>query len=915
MRDLRARAALTSISLTAALLFAAGCSCGSSSSGGCKRHADCREGRCDDGRCAACPWGGEGCPCQGGACDAPLACDGATGLCRAALDCASAGCAPHQRCEEGSAGKDATCLPSCEPGFLWNAASRACDADPTFTCDTHVVGSIGAACQAQKRVCVTKATGPECGACISLYVEIGGACVEPPKCADPNSVATTCAERNELCEDLDGKGTCTTCLPDHHRTAASAPCALPRACSECDSLNRRCQPFPDEEGVDPSKGTCSSCLEGYVAKERAELCLAPRTCPKTSPPREGDLLCAATEVCVEELGKDAACVARPDCPDGSAFRVEGLGGSCVTCMGSCSQTGQTGRWWPFTRTKVSVSNPCVCETELGYFVDGDQNTAPCDEDGDGWLRGDAFALTQDPDPALRSNARCIVRLVSSVTLKNEYNQERTIYVCRDDRGALSQTTSASCNEKGLPQSLPMVEPIKLDSDATLADGVGSSHVDIPRYGAAGRKPFAAELNPLTKGCVSELGDYNANDEPDIDEDQRPNPDDLWRPFTYFLELYRLSFQAYSSQSPDLGKLVISERKRCLPQGSSPLLFVPTTALTYPATEDVYWKSCARAQEPGYDGSDLEKSQLGMDFARWTCPNTVKRVGSVFEPACVASPPPVIARTSGGVPPHGLCDSAEGSLPPLDGIWRGMHHASQFKCVRVWDQAPPAGEGGEKYKWMKSDALWGTEGALAEKHAAFNSCAIDGTGEESSERPNALLASTVEFAAPKLTCTAKAQTSAKAIQPGAIGFVALRYGATRALAPLGCIDEGKDANYKALCPGYEALPQATPAMGDKDVFGKLICGCAPLMGGENCELGCMESDHLSSEPFDQFPREALWMCGSAVTADPMTTRERTFVYPAPPIFKLRGQIMPTGFKGASPKSCDASGMVCVRPAVE
>src|SRR5690606_19496041 len=85
----------------------------------------------------------------------------------------------------------------------------------------------------------------------------------------------------------------------------------------------------------------------------------------------------------------------------------------------------------------------------------------------------------------------------------------------------------------------------------------------PRFGA--RKLHARELNPLTKGCVSELADLNDNGVVDLREHHHatPGPERSWMAtfvqMSYFVELYD-GYLRPAEEGP--GAWVIAERTRC-----------------------------------------------------------------------------------------------------------------------------------------------------------------------------------------------------------------------------------------------------------------------------------------------------------------------------------------------------------------
>ena len=916
----------------------AGCPC--DEDGACAEDFICNA----DAECEACPTGSEGCLCdEEGACDDDLVCDEEEEACRPAIACADLGCVENQLCDE-AAGVDATCLEMCAEGFVWDGDAGMCEEEVIVpNCEPGAAGSVLAECQAQSRVCVAMEDSAACGECADFFLEEGGACRAAVTCGeltcdadnrdctprtettdaacggcamgfeevdgacqaipmlncqpdDPNSILAECQGLNEVCVEAGITASCgPDCLDGFARDPDSMMC-VQRLCAdlECASLGRSCDGEP--------LAACGACRAGLTPTDPND---------PLSPCREAlgceALNCADGQFCIEEPGQDAVCSLWPCLNDdgepnfSQAFRADNE--ACVDCNLACGGAieGETGRIWPFT---LENSNRCICETEPGYFIltEGDFAARSCDADGDGWVRESARSAIDSGDPALEDNARCDVRTVDRVVLENEYQQELTVLLCEE--GAVPQIACdcapgdacATCEmgtclpagEGGIcgcraASALDLYETVRNDDQFILNS---ESAQDLPRYaqGERGRRLRASELNPLTKACVSITGDHNDNNVRDIVEWQGDEPSgdrdvNTFIQFAYFIETHEGRFERELGE--EVGWLHIREKSRC----------DPTFPLGYnPAVDNGdYWRSCTRNRDVAYDDTG-ENLLIGHDFANWSCEQ-----GAL---GCPTPPPPTDMTPDGGqIPIHGLCDEGL-TLPPVDGVWRGMNHASQFKCVEVIDLAPTpdnrpaeaphqltlaelASDVGETPYQMN---LCGVACPVGEVQDPM--CTSDCDGQEC----NASAISNVgEVDRPVLTCEATARSG---LEVGDVGFVAVRYIA-EGLYQRGCVresspDPGQELSepWKLLCPGYATNPRGTVVEHNPGNFGRLICGCGFNYGGLNCEVGCtgtLEEGNVhyggdtegpnctngycvaaSADEAEGSGRQGFWMCGQLST---------------------------------------------------
>lgn len=633
----------------------------------------CLDGECVESECVDCRRGEAGCVCMSnGACESGLHCEEA--LCvrceegEGACPCAVAGC------EDGMACKNDVCVEAdCEPG----EDECAC-LDDTPECGDGSYCDDNGMC----RRCATDV--PDCPC------DDEGRCRGGLACEDDHCVMVMTAP---TCEELFDNGTCTPHQLCDDR-AEGGPVCTPETCERGyrweDDECRECE---TRDCSEPSKPSCDDDDPDSVAAGCAE---ASRVCTDTDEgPRCGDCLaglmekdgecvrpiqcgggtCEDTEYCDRDAGE---CKELP-CEAGQALSRSG---SCAACP-RCEGRGLTGRSWPFQNDE----GECICETLEGYFMPTASNSLaqPCDADGDGWVRKEADDAKVREDDAHRQNARCQVLSVDGVVLVDEYGVELEVGSCSPTEGLVKDPSEETCSQR-LP--LRLLETPRNDTP-------GFEHDKAPPYehlagvGDGGRRLEASELTSLTKACVTSNADYNDDGRSDLGEEQRgvapqaaPLDQQRLRSFSYFTELYRGAYRAGSDGRP--AKFVIAERSRC--DADFPLHYGGGAShVTIPdGPNPGYWRSCTRRRD-----ADFDADGTGYDFAQWTCDATT---GS-----CAASPPAhpehdasTFTSKDKLVRGHGLCE-LEGQ-PPADGLWRGMGHHSQFKCVQVSGTAtsPDAG---------------------------------------------------------------------------------------------------------------------------------------------------------------------------------------------------------------------------------
>jgi hypothetical protein len=493
------------------------------------------------------------------------------------------------------------------------------------------------------------------------------------------SIAQSCASANRTCVEDSTAARCGSCLDGYLDEAGT--CRAVKSCDAagCAATHLGCTP-PGPH----SDAACTGCARGYLASGGA---CVPANCVALQAECEAqNRLCstlpgggAACETCKAGYVADAVgpacrlpytCATLPaSCPGGQVC-VPGTGSSDAFCRDAacppCNGPGEGGVWPALTQ-----AGRCICRTLPGFFytVSGSVGTYPCDADADGWTRVSAWYSIASADPALRENARCDLRRVEGFRLHNEQGQWK---------------------HYTLGELVPLYETIRNDDQARLDQvsppGAGSPEVPLygARYGPA-RALRAVELNSLTKACAGERADHNDNRLSDISEWGRPpvgqapvsagafpaellHAFELYTRYSYFVELHGGWYEAGPGGAP--GTYHLAEKDR---SGSSfPLRY--GREASGQVTSD-YWKDCPRARDVWY--SDAAPA-VGLDFAS--------------------------------------ASAARG--------WSGMTHHSQFKCVRVVDDATYAATDHESSRHVQSVATLGDPSAGAERdhlRAMVNGC--------------------------------------------------------------------------------------------------------------------------------------------------------------------------------------------------
>lgn len=618
-----------------------------------------------------------------------------------------------------------------------------------------------------------------------------GSCRVAVTCQDLRDAGT--CDPEQVCKEAQN-GADAECVSGECNTGFAWDSTL-EACVE--AALPSCDPDAPQSIYDECRLQLRECMEDATNGAQCGACIS------GTKEVDGDcvsvILCGGAECQDDEYCDGDTCQALP-CAAGEA---EDSGGTCQSCGVTCDGDGVTGRVWPF----MTATDQCVCETRPGYYFPpgGTTSAVSCDADGDGWVRREADAVAVTGDPALAANARCTIRRVEGVRLIDEYGTELEIGSCTE--GLVENPDTGSCTGR--------VAMRLLESEKTDVPGRASG-VEFPEYtnlGGSGRALRADELNGLTKACVSLAGDFNDNGQEDIAEVQVPpdqiSGDDQKRleSFAYFLELYSARYVEPVASGSD-GTLVIQERSRC-DADTFPFHYDPAVDPTESPVSDAfssdgstYWRSCYRGRDPDFDSA---AGKAGFDFGQWSCSDTlgscpVPRPAHPDIDATSLDPNQTLLRD------HGLCNLGSATAP-ADGVWRGMHHHSQFKCVNV--TATPSAA------YDREPSLFNTSGSLVFNDCAAQSCDPADDACTDSRRTTSG-AGTFE---PVIACEAQDVLSTAV----SVGWAAVRY------QPYGTGESGDPATYPGGCVNEDAVwgdllcpqPEFTREV-QRDAFGRYSC---------------------------------------------------------------------------------------------
>jgi len=833
--------------------------------------------------CVECPSDDKPASCgctDSGDCDSPLVCDADDEVCRDRIDCASAGCAENQLCDD--TGPDGLCLDGqCEGGYEWNSSTSSCDPlEPQYCADSGGIPSAQAvACEAMEKGCA-----------LDEYEQV--VCVDTCESLECLALDRDCVAATDPTDDA----VCSDCMPGYEEIAGPLDAGLPDAggadagpvdpsgfvcvtdssancaqgdsdsiLSECDDRFMLCVPGTGSDGA-----SCQGCKSGGVFEpdlnmcvelpgcgsdvcEADEFCDYPQTgeipgcvarCP-TGQAYDGDGFCAVCAticpdgltfgrqidgecVCEDEVfcaqqfdGADR-CVVSP-CPEGEATD----GTTCTACVLACgNDEGERTRIWPI-RTR---QNECICETQAGYYLPYGSSASPrlCDQDLDGWINETAestytvasTAVQGKTGEAMLANFRCEIREIDRIVQINEYGQKREVGVCSGELYNWEpDSLPVACEGVNLAVMI-LAEPDVIDDDNAMANDATSF------YPYRTRALKAAEVNSLTRACVSTGSDYNSNGIVDLVEAQpltkleaggASDAELLLLSNTHFIELHTTGYTPPTSVLLS-GSLWVKERSRCAAE----------FPVTYSVGRGGYWEGCLRRRDNDWDEAE---DRTGIDFGYTAC--------AAADGTCPLPSPTTTDDNDDGdqTLDHDLCAyESFGNLPLDEEPWLGMNHSSQFRCAQV-------SSGGGAHQVPRS-LLQGGTGVDAYD---FNHCTANGTVSPSDGYP--------QPSDPVIECVYQDGAGGGDVADDAVGMVSVNYLPDYPVYPpappdpppytRGCIDEAGGTigdtidgpGWSLLCPGYTENPTGVFTTDNLGDFGKLMCSCGNEYSGTNCEFAC------------------------------------------------------------------------------
>ncbi|GEM_PF-2743853 len=618
-------------------------------------------------------------------CKEGLICDAFTSTCRNKVTCDHQTCVKHQLCSNTGLQGDAECIGACEEGYAWDVKAGRCK-EREHTCMPNVSGSIAAQCEQSKRLCIKPRNGKAafCGGCISGMVEEGGEC----------RVAKTCKEIKDGCAKLGRRcleggnnedASCDPTCPDTSTPGAGNRCecpefmALNKGTFTCEWVDR-CPGFPKPPGL--AKGA---------------------TIPVTS--------CQADEYCVKAKGNVAAYCAK-DC--GTAAMWSPTEQQCLICP-TCTGPGLTGK-----RLLTELQDACLCETKKDFFFtfSGSVGARPCDEDKDGWVRSTARGIIESSDAVLRQNARCVLRSITHVLLKN------------DPGGRYSHPSTKAIK---LDAPLPLYESVRNDKQDLLfaelvTDGLdkGFGTAINTAWTAPGKAPIqAAHINSFTRLCHQPASDYNDNGIADVSEWQTmqlPGADSTVKQYTrysYFAELFTGEFGTVEWEDilkKDKIKTVVKDGEDTSTfKGEPGPAQYPDKSHSPKLVQGVY-QIAERPRKTYFKGEWYPKDEQAGTKWQECARRRDGRFGELSKKTSMDFAADMVADLE-------LTPLVDGKPAQGDNRWAGMGHHSQFKCVHV--VASPQSNVGNEVSVAKDDRFRMVKCARSEGGTKLGECKLNG----------------------------------------------------------------------------------------------------------------------------------------------------------------------------------------------
>ncbi|MEW5851604.1 MAG: hypothetical protein AB2A00_22630 [Myxococcota bacterium] len=683
-----------------------------------------------------------------------------------------------------------------------------------------------APCTENHRACTTEGGETFCGECIPGYKDVDGTCVRDGDLSCANEyLREQCQLRHRVCVEDDQGALCGGCA-DGFRASGDS-CVSHCLARDCAGQNRTCHANPTEDA-------CGSCREGYREGEGGA-CVRIQTC--------ANLNCQPPGVCVQpNPAEDATCTPTP-CADNSAWVAST--GTCVPCSFNAPGGGLLEGCAAGHYPAAAGNGSCVCRVQPGYYWEsaaGFHRPLRCDADNDGWASASAVVMFNSGDPTLRQAAAdgCQFRTVHTVELVNDHGQTLSLPTNDSRLGAPTMT------------EVILVESMRNDRQDLLTQAQASGQVGVYPGVTAAVVLRAADLNPLTKFCVDRTSDFNDDGTADLFEQQylprAQNAEDFFRKLAFFAEL--------GTYTVADGKLIISER----PRGAGlPISYhLPGAFENCTNGEDDDGDGAADCADDAclqtldctdsVEGSGVEDCLNGADDdadgvadCRDTDCASTHHCGPNYWQECPRFRDSLF--DDRGVPEKVGTDFAQFS-PAFNQVfdrsqphWRGMNHASQFKCLDVHETLPTL-----------ASALHVNTKAVTE---VFSSASLAQTRPYA---PNRCLLSAAAHngTTPGFTCTAQ-QTPVTGAMWGAVGY---RNGLTSADGYLnGCANECAVTLEHIIgpgvrCPGFSSFAPVNSAhcLAQERRFGKQSCGNYYCAGGSSIAPG-----------WDPTRDDSYWVC--------------------------------------------------------
>ena len=225
-------------------------------------------------------------------------------------------------------------------------------------------------------------------------------------------------------------------------------------------------------------------------------------------------------------------------------------GQCKSIQEYCTQAfttqDQASMQQPFQAILRDDGTPYFCKTKPGHYYLPAAGYGPCDQDGDGWVRIEAYRALNATETQIVQNARCQLRSINAWVYHSNQPNAKPQLQKLDKAVPLVETRRNDGGGKDIDR------PVYTDNQQPLPSTQGSSCQSDTDCSAPtptcyrghclkGRRFAPAELNTLTKACIKHI-DLNDNQIGDATEQpgDSPTPKQEFTPLIsggYFVELH------------------------------------------------------------------------------------------------------------------------------------------------------------------------------------------------------------------------------------------------------------------------------------------------------------------------------------------------------------------------------------------